>query len=171
MVLKQHQYTSKMDLKMLNQVQVRAAKIEDINSIASLLAQMGYPQDLSILEPKIKRLIEDGNELLLVAHIQNQVCAFISMHYVPQLAVEGDYARISYFCVDEKFRSLKIGKILLSHVEQLAQARRCDRVELRSANYRKDAHRFYLANNYLDSPKFFIKKFDYSDVASQKSEP
>jgi ribosomal protein S18 acetylase RimI-like enzyme len=146
----------------LNQVSIRETLIEDTPIIAELLLQMGYPQNLGVLEKKIERLIEDNNEVFLVAEVNQQVCAFIAMHFVPQLAVEGDYARVSYFCVDEKYRSLKIGKTLLNHVENMARDRKCDRVELRSADYRKDAHRFYLNNDYIDSPKFFIKKFDYS---------
>ena len=145
----------------LNQVSIREAIVQDTEIIALLLSQMGYPQIFDILEKKIEQLIEDKNEVFLVAEINQQVCAFIAMHFVPQLAVEGDYARVSYFCVDEKYRSLKIGKTLLNHVENIARDRKCDRVELRSADYRKVAHRFYLTNGYIDSPKFFIKKFDY----------
>ena len=146
-------------MKMQDQLGIRSAQIKDVNVVASLLAQMGYPQEISILSPKIEQLIADENEVFLVAEIDERVCGFISMHYVPQLAVKGDYARVSYFCVDENYRSQKIGQKLLSYVEELAQKRQCDRVELRSADYRKDAHRFYLNNGYIDSPKFFIKKF------------
>lgn len=142
----------------MNTVVIRQATCQDTTKLADLLAQMGYPQYLERLDAKIQSLLNNPQEHLLVAEYQQQVCGFLSLHFIPQLAVEGDFARISYFCIDEKFRNLKIGKTMLDYAETLAIQQGCDRMELHSAEYRIDAHRFYFNHDYIESPKYLTKK-------------
>jgi GNAT superfamily N-acetyltransferase len=142
----------------ISQLNIRRAGLQDATALARLLGQMEYAQDLVQLKVRLQQLLDHPQELLLVAEVEQQACAFLSMHFIPQLALAGDFARISYFCVDEALRGQQIGAQLLHYAEQQAKARGCDRMELHSATYRMGAHRFYFSQGYEESPKYLIKK-------------
>lgn len=57
-------------------------------------------------------------------------------------------------------RSRGIGAQLLRAAEDIAQDRRCYRIQLTSRNVREDAHRFYLANGYGQTSQGFKKFLD-----------
>ena len=92
--------------------------------------------------------------------MENKVVAFISIHYIPQIALPGDFARISYFAVDEKYQNKGIGELMEKYCEQEALARGCDRIELHSHSRRIGAHRFYAKLGYEESPKYLMKKLE-----------
>lgn len=143
---------------MRESIEIRIATQADVNRIANLLVQLGYPTEISEFEKRFKRLLKDENELIYVAVIANQVCGFISMHFIPQIAMEGDFARISYFCVDQAFRDQKVGQKLLAEAERCASLRDCDRIELHCAAHRHAAQLFYRKQNYIESAKYLMKK-------------
>lgn len=106
------------------------------------------------------RIAEMNNcerESLLVVEDEGQVIAFISVHFIPQIALEGDFARISDFAVDQNIRSKGVGRLVEAHVTALAKSRACDRIELHSHSRRTDAHRFYFRQGYEDVPKYLVK--------------
>lgn len=138
-------------------VQIRSAEMQDAEMIAILLGQMGYPQQFSQLQKRLQQLIAHPQEMLLVGVHDNRVCGFLSLHYIPQLALVGDFARISYFCIDEALRHQNIGQQMLHYAEQRAIQHGCDRLELHSSAHRTGAHRFYQKHGYAESPKYFIK--------------
>ncbi|WP_130802974.1 GNAT family N-acetyltransferase [Acinetobacter ihumii] len=136
---------------------VRKAHLKDAPVIKSLLAQLGYDQDVASIEKKISEFDQNHDQYILVAEYQQQIAGFLSLSMIPQLALQGDFARIAYLCVDEKLRGQKVGQTLLAYAEDIAKERGCDRLELHSSDHRKQAHQFYLAQDYEDSPKYFRK--------------
>jgi len=84
----------------------------------------------------------------------------ISLHFIPQLALNGDIYRISYLCVSERARGRGVGALLEEHAESLARQRGCDRIELHCHERRTDAHRFYHWQQYLEPPKYLYKSLD-----------
>ena len=137
---------------------IRPATPADAPAIITLLTQLGYPGTADFLPQKLLKMLEHPDEILLVAEIENQVVAFISFHIIPQIALAGDFARISYFAVDAHARSLGIGKAIEEHCTALARQRHCDRIEVHCHSRRTDAHRFYFRQGYEESPKYLIKK-------------
>src|SRR5579863_4098198 len=117
---------------------IRKAVPEDLEGIKSLLDQLEYPGTEKFLAVNIQRLIGHPDEMLLVFeegeetvkdeektknkdetkgsknnnNSNNKILGFISLHFIPQIALEGDFARISYFSVDQEARSRGIGKAL-----------------------------------------------------------
>jgi GNAT superfamily N-acetyltransferase len=89
------------------------------------------------------------------------VIGFLSLHYIPQIGVEGSFARISYLCVDENAQSKGVGTELECAACRLATARECDRIELHCHSRRTDAPRFYARRGYTESPKYFVKKLSW----------
>lgn len=136
---------------------IRAAKWEDTQAICNLLKQMGYPQPLALIQEKFEILHSDPKSQILIAEEEDKVCGFLSLYFIPQIALKGDFAKVCYLCVDENIRSKGIGHLLLQQAEQLARQRDCDRMELHSGEQRTLAHQFYLREGYVDAPKYFRK--------------
>ncbi|PEE36729.1 GNAT family N-acetyltransferase [Bacillus pseudomycoides] len=102
------------------------------------------------------------DEELLVYEDNERVIAFISLHFIPQFALKGDFARISYFAVDTTIRSKGIGREIEEFCTDLAKKRNCDRIEVHCHSRRIDAHRFYSRQGFTESPKYFMKMINES---------
>jgi len=136
---------------------IRPARADDGPFLVSLLDQLGYPGSGPFIQDRIRELEQRVDDHLLVAQVAGRPAAFISLHFIPQLALAGDFARISYLCVDQGFRGMGLGRLLVQRAEELARERGCDRMEVHSALRREGAHLFYDALGYFDSPKYLIK--------------
>jgi GNAT superfamily N-acetyltransferase len=142
----------------IHQAVIRRARLSDASEIGRLLYQLGYPVDPDFVHRQMIALLNDQNEDLLVAEADDtKVIAFLAMHCVPQIAVEGGFARVSYLCVDKEMQSKGIGKELEREACRLASERGCDRIELHCHARRTDAHGFYAGQGYTESPKYFVK--------------
>ncbi len=131
---------------------IRVARPEDAGAIARLLDQLGYPGTATFLAERIAELAADPDEELVVAEQTGRVVAVLSLHVVPQLALVGPFARISYLCVDAPHRGQGIGAELLAHAEAVARDRGCDRLEVHCAQRREEAQGFYHRHGYGASP-------------------
>lgn len=138
-------------------VQIREARIGDGDAIASLLAALGYPATEGFIASKIEQQLKHHDARLLVACDESQILGFISLHFIPQLALPGDFCRISYFCVSEGARSRGVGARLEEAAVALAKERGCDRMEVHCHARRELAHRFYYRQGYSESPKYLLK--------------
>jgi GNAT superfamily N-acetyltransferase len=138
--------------------------------ISRLLDQLEYPGTGIFLETRLKQLLDDPAEVLLVwepplppagssgASAEPAILGFLSLHFIPQIALEGDFARISYFAVDETARSEGIGRQLEEYATTLARERGCALLEVHCHTRRAKAHAFYFRQGYEESPKYLIKK-------------
>ena len=136
---------------------IRHAIPEDCEAIRDILTQLDYPDTESFLLDKMKRIINQPNSLLVVYQLDQGVVAFIAIDFIAQLALRGDFARISYFAVDAAARNKRIGQQLESYCEELARQRNCDRIEVHCHERRAGALRFYKRQGYIESPKYLIK--------------
>jgi GNAT superfamily N-acetyltransferase len=137
---------------------IRSARLTDGPAIEQLLDQLGYTGTQGFLPQKLRRMLADPDERLLVYETTAGVVAFISVHFIPQIAVAGDFARISYFSVDDSVRGQGIGREMEEYVVMLAKERQCDRIEVHCHTRRSDAHRFYFRQGYEEVPKYLMKK-------------
>ena len=138
-------------------VDIRAARESDADVISELLTSLGYARTQSFIRARIAQLLAHPDEELLVATDDAAVLGVISLHFIPQLALAGDFCRISYFCVDGAARGGGVGAALESRATELARTRGCDRIEVHCHSRRVDAHRFYYRQGYTESPKYLIK--------------
>lgn len=136
---------------------IRIARQEDAPKISSLLFQLGHPMTAGKLVDKIQSLISHPDHLLVV-YDDNGVAAVMSVHFIPQLAKEGELAVVSYLVVDESARNNGVGKALEEYCLAVSTARNCDRIEIHCNIRRTDAHRFYERQGYLEERKHFRKK-------------
>ena len=122
-------------------MRIRDGEIKDAAAIAALLGELGYPgtEDLRRQDRAHRRA--SGRAPAGRASRDGGVQGFIGLHFIVQLALPGDFCRITYFCVSEAARGLGVGRELEETAARLAQ--RCDRIEVHCHERRVDAHRFY----------------------------
>lgn len=109
---------------------VRLATGDDAEAFSPLLASLGYPSGPSSLRTRISVILKNPDAVLLVATSESsdKALGLLSMHFIPQLGLEGDVARLGFLVVDENCHGDGIGKLLESHAEKLARKRGCDRM-------------------------------------------
>ena len=139
-------------------MQIRKATLADADKITDLLTQLGYPGTEGFIREKIMQLNGHPDAELVVAIEHGDVLGFISIHFIPQIALPGSFARICYLCVEEGARSRGIGRHLELYCERLAGERNCDRIEVHCHSRRERAHEFYYRQGYEESPKYLMKK-------------
>ena len=91
---------------------IRMADLADGDAIAALLTDLGYPVETSCLAQSLQRQLDHPDARLLVAEQAGCVVGVISLHFIPQLALPGDFCRISYLCVSPGARGNGIGAAL-----------------------------------------------------------
>lgn len=138
-------------------ITIRTAYESDADTISKLLTSLGYAGTQPFIRDRIAQLLAHPDEKLLVATIGADVIGVLSLHFIPQLALAGDFCRISYFCVDESVRGAGIGAALETRATELARDRGCDRIEVHCHSRRVGAHRFYARQGYVESPKYLAK--------------
>lgn len=137
---------------------IRPVEAADATALARLLTELGYAGTETFIANKIGQQLAHPDALLLIAVDQQQVLGFISLHFIPQIALPGDFCRISYFCVSSPARSTGVGAQLEARAEAEARARDCDRIELHCNERRVRAHQFYYCHGYEESPKYLLKR-------------
>jgi GNAT superfamily N-acetyltransferase len=138
---------------------VRNAQPKDAAAIERLLTQLGHPVTSDLLEKRLHEMSHMPSETLIVYEDENgNVSGFMSIHIMPRIALAGDFMQIVYFAVDETARSKGIGRQMEAYAEGLARKKNCAAIFLHCNADRKDAHRFYERQGYLESPKYFIKR-------------
>ncbi len=150
---------------------IRSATPGDWEGISRLLTQLEYPDAAAFIRSKLVRMLNDPAETLLVwaeppapsepasaPPEPSAILAFLSLHVIPQIALEGDFARISYFAVDDEARSHGIGRQLEERATQIARERGCALMEVHCHTRRTRAHEFYARQGWIESPKYLIKR-------------
>jgi GNAT superfamily N-acetyltransferase len=135
---------------MKTRVTIRPANAQDVEGIAVLCHQLGYPSSRGRVERRLLQVLQDEGHAVYVAEGPDgrvvgwvQVCA-------RQLVVADLQAEIEGLVVDEGHRGGGIGRRLMAQAEQWARERGCQAVLLRSNIIREGAHAFYEGIGYED---------------------
>jgi GNAT superfamily N-acetyltransferase len=147
------------------EVTVRAARVEDWPAVASLLAQLGRPDvrgqaDEPEHRARFDRYLQREDAYALVAQRKNRVAGFVNLEIRPRLNHATPDGWIPELIVADGERGAGIGGSLLHRAEHLARERGCWSIMLESANWRRDAHRFYLREGWMDAAKSFYKALE-----------
>lgn len=137
---------------------IREGDVNDAQVLAGLLGDLDYPNTPEAIAERIVAMAANPDSRLRVAESEGRAVGFISLHFIPQIALAGEFCRISYLCVSSESRGGGIGQQLLDEAERLAADRGCDRMEVHSHTRRVRAHVFYARAEYEESPKYLMKK-------------
>ncbi|MFC0628485.1 GNAT family N-acetyltransferase [Kribbella deserti] len=139
-------------------MRIRPAESADAAPIASLLDELGYPQDgVQSVEARLKTFADNPASMVLVAEqaVEQateaaELLGVIAVHVSPFFEKDGSWARIVALVVADQARGRGIGAELVAAAEAFAIERGCSRMEVTSSDRRARAHDFYLARGYLD---------------------
>ncbi|HEX7914687.1 GNAT family N-acetyltransferase [Rudaea sp.] len=128
---------------------VRAADEGDVESIAALAGQLGYPTAPAEMRERYARVraARAGEIFVAVLAADGRVVGWT--HVVPCLQLEGAaHAELAGLVVDEHVRGSGIGRALLAAAEQWARMHGFALMRVRSNVVRERAHRFYEREGY-----------------------
>jgi GNAT superfamily N-acetyltransferase len=122
---------------------LRHARLEDATRIAELCGQLGYPSTREQLDRRLHEVVaHDGNAVVVAETRSGEIAAALDIFVVWGITSDM-HAELAAFVVDERFRSLGIGRQLLEYAEDWAREKGCKEIALRSNVIRDRAHGFY----------------------------
>ena len=129
---------------------VRAAQDSDVEAIALLSAQLGYPTSIDEMRERHSRIRATRTGEVFVAARTTDGLVVGWTHVVPRLQLEdAPFAELAGLVVDESERSSGIGAALLAAAEDWARTQGFASMRVRSNVVRERAHRFYEREGYL----------------------
>ena len=136
---------------------VREAGSQDLERIAALFEQLGYPNDPARLAARFGAADPADRMQILVADDGGSVAGVAVVHIMTPLHVPDRWALLSALVVDDARRSAGTGAALMRAAEDWAAAHGCAQLELSSSVARTRAHRFYERQGYREKRVRFVK--------------
>jgi len=136
---------------------VREATDHDVEALAELIADLGYPADAAGLPRRLERFRLEGNGRVLVAVVDGAVQAFAAVEVTYPIHRDDPVAHLSLLAVAKAARRKGVGRHLLRAVEKTARAAGCGHVVVTSAEHRADAHAFYPSAGWIATGRRFGK--------------
>jgi GNAT superfamily N-acetyltransferase len=121
---------------------IRDALPADVQAIAGLLTQLGYPSDADAVEERLDRLRIVGDRVF-VAELDDRVVGLAHLQVTPAIERDRPAGKLGALIVDEAHRGHGVGRALVEAVEREARLRGCELVFLTTSDRRDDAHAFY----------------------------
>jgi len=149
----------------MTKISFREPSVDDIQPLALLMKQLGYPVELSEMHKNILKYSSLKNQKAWVAEVKGEVVGCIAVSITNYFHRDASFLRIITMVVDEKKRRMGIGKKLMQIAEDYAKEKGCSHVELTSGAHRETlgSHRFYESLGYTElslKKKYFGKKLD-----------
>lgn len=144
-------------------MKIRTATYHDAAAIKLLMATLGYKTSVSLLVDQLENLFDGINHQVFVYELGKDVVGFISVHFIPQLAFEGEVVFISYLSVDDTIKDQGIAKALEHHITQVAIKRKCDRIQVHFQDRRAADQQFFQQQGYTEYQEFYSKRLIYGE--------
>jgi ribosomal protein S18 acetylase RimI-like enzyme len=138
-------------------LEIRSARASDVDALAPLFEQLGYPTDSPEIRARLEGLGNDSK--VFVAVTERGLLGFVAVEISRDFIV-GRRATILGLVVADGSRSEGIGAMLLDAAETWAFQRDAVVVSVRSNVVRDGAHRFYERQGYrrIKSQHVFEKR-------------
>lgn len=124
-------------------VTIRRATLDDVDRLAELCGQLGYPLSAQDVRPRLMEVGQDEpNDVYVAVEPGGRVIGWLQV-YVRQLLMVERHAEMGGLVVDEEYHGRGIGRLLVDWAEAWARDHGCHSLYLRSNVQREAAHRFY----------------------------
>ena len=142
---------------------IRPCTMTDLPSMLPLMAQLGYPTDLTSLERVFVRFMDSSGYGVVISCLNERIIGWIAWSKSLLLVSEAARFRIEGLVVDEEYRGQGIGKKLMLYVEEVAGANGKTIIELTSGLRRSQdrSHEFYKSLGYRNDgskAKLYLRK-------------
>jgi len=136
---------------MADSLPTRAARPDDAEELAALLAELGYPDnDPDSVRRRLATWADGDHGRVLVADDDGRVAGVVAVAVLPYFERDGCWARIVAIVVGEAWRGMGIGRLLVDAAEEAARERGCVAMEVTTARYRVRAREFYRTLGFED---------------------
>ena len=136
---------------------VRSAQSEDVEALANLMTDLGYPTSSEDMYRRFEAISADPSYTTLVAERGGKVLGMVGLHFERLYESDGNFARIMALVVGSEHRGRGVGRTLISAAEDWARRRGATDVMLTTHKRRTDAHRFYRSMGYEATGYRFYK--------------
>jgi predicted N-acetyltransferase YhbS len=145
----------------LKSIFIRKIIDNDFKDIYILNQDLGYEYDEQKVKKRIEHIMKNTKDVIFVAQQNNEVIGYI--HGSPYELLYGDsLVNILGFVVQNQYRSLGVGSILIERLECWSKENGFYGIRLVSGADRIIAHKFYEKHGYVNrkNQKNFIKVLD-----------
>lgn len=133
-------------------VEIRSARIDDVDAVNRLAGQLGYPSDSDATRERLVRLMNAAHDDVFVATEGADVVGWIQVG-VHVCLESTSFAEIFGLVVDESRRGRGVGRALVGRAEVWARERGIAKLRVRSNVVREATHRFYEALGFSGSKR------------------
>jgi GNAT superfamily N-acetyltransferase len=126
------------------QPDVRPIRAADAPRLTGLLAQLGYPSEVDVINARLAGILDSANQQVLVAvpADESRIDGYIGVERRLALQVD-ERVEITGLVVDSAARRSGVGRILVNAAEQWALRHGLHTVVVRSNVARPESHPFY----------------------------
>ena len=128
----------------MSEAAIRRATRDDLERVAELAGQLGYPSSEKAMAARFALLDADPDRLLVVATLAGRVEGWME-YGVRESFLSGRHAEIAGLVVDDSVRRSGVGRALVLWAEAETRARCLSRLRLTSNAQRIEAASFYPA--------------------------
>ena len=123
---------------------IRRATDDDAPSIQSLYQELVGDNQIRVLPEQIATLAESPTSFLLVAETDGTIHATALLNLCADVMYASQpFGVVENVIVSPDMRGRGLGKLLLTHIEQLATEHDCTKLMLLSGAARREAHAFF----------------------------
>jgi ribosomal protein S18 acetylase RimI-like enzyme len=139
-------------------VQIRRPESGDMEALAELMTQLGYPTRASEMQMRMEMILANKNYATFVAVSGGKVCGMIGTLTCYTYEHNGPSARILALVVSEKMRGRGVGEALITAAENDLARRNIRRVAVNARFERTRAHEFYEKLGYTKNGFRLVKE-------------
>jgi GNAT superfamily N-acetyltransferase len=138
-------------------VTLRPAAETDVERIASLFTDEGYPAGPSDILERLGRFASPHSQVI-VADYEGEVLGFIALHALPRFEHSDRVIRIMALVVDAGVRDRGVGHLLMGEAERIGRELDAAYVEVTAGHHRADARHLYESLGYDASVAAYLRK-------------
>ena len=130
---------------------IREAKISDVEDIYYInTTSLGYEYDLDKQRKKLEIILADSSQAVFVADINGKAVGYIHLANYDVIYAD-NFKNCLGLAVDNDYKRIGIGSALLKQAEIWAKENGAAGIRLCSGIERKNAHKFYLSQGYVEN--------------------
>jgi GNAT superfamily N-acetyltransferase len=122
---------------------IRRATIDDADTIATLLGELGYPTAAESVPPRLRILEKEESPVFVAVGADDTPLGLAAATKHAGLHTDESVAYITALVTSSGARGQGVGRALVGACEAWAREQGCGRLSVTSAERRADAHAFY----------------------------
>src|SRR5215471_1531940 len=139
-------------------VRIRAPEAGDVEALAELMTQLGYPTRASEMQMRMETILANKSYATFVAVSNGKVCGMIGTFAQQTYEHNSPCAKILALVVSDKMRGRGVGQALIEAAEQDLAQKNIKRLAVNTRFERKEAHEFYEKLGYTRNGFRFVKE-------------